>query len=255
MKKRAPKAYIGTSGFAFDKWQGRFYPDDVDKKRLLAYYAQVFNTVEINSSFYHLPKPATIRQWQKQVPEDFRIVLKVSRYITHRKKLMESLAAVKVFMSSAKYLKTRRGPLLLQLPPGLKPQFARLEEVLKSFRKVAGKDWQIAVEIRQADWYGSGLNRLLDKYGASLVVHDMPGSRCDEPNEKSDFVYMRFHGPKGDYHGKYAPRNLSGPAKKVRKWLGQGKDVYVFFNNDADGYAPRDAQKLVKMVDSPTTRR
>lgn len=248
MKKRTPKAYIGTSGFAYDKWQGRFYPKDVDKKHLLAYFARFFNSVEINSSFYHLPKPSTIKQWQKQVPEDFRLVLKISRYITHRKRLMDSLPPIKVFMSSAKYLKTRRGPLLLQLPSQMKPDLARLDEVLKNFRKVAGPGWQIAVEVRHPDWYGRDLNQLLDRHGASLVVHDMPKSRCDKPNAGADFVYMRFHGPKGDYHGKYAPRNLAPPARKIRGWLKQGKDVYVFFNNDADGYAPFDAQKLAKLV-------
>lgn len=248
MKKRAPKAYVGTSGFAYDKWQGRFYPKDVDKKRLLAYYTRFFNTVEINSSFYHLPKPATIRQWQKQAPENFRLVLKISRYISHRLRLKDSLAPIKVFMSSAKYLKTRRGPLLLQLPPQMKPDLGRLGEVLKNFRKVAGRGWKIAVEIRHPGWYGAELNRLLDRHGASLVVHDMPKSRCDEPNEGADFVYMRFHGPKGDYHGKYAPRDLNPPARKIRRWLKQGKDVYVFFNNDADGFAPFDAQKLAKLA-------
>lgn len=247
MRKSAPQAYIGTSGFAYDKWQGRFYPTDVNKKQLLVYYAQFFNSVEINSSFYHLPKPNTIKQWQKQVPENFRLCLKISRYITHMKMLSESLDPARVFMSSAKFLKTRRGPLLLQLPPRLKPRLDRLEEVLQSFRKVA-RGWKVAVEIRQPDWYGPELNKLLDKYGASLVVHDMPESRCDKPNGKADFVYMRFHGPKGDYHGKYAPRDLSGPAKKIRRWLRQGKDVYVFFNNDADGYAPFDAQKLAELV-------
>jgi uncharacterized protein YecE (DUF72 family) len=247
MRKRAPQAFIGTSGFAYDKWHGRFYPEDVDRKRLLAYLSQYLNAVEINSSFYHLPKPQTIRNWQKQVPEDFRLCLKISRYITHRKRLTDSKDPIRVFMSSAKALKTRRGPLLLQLPPGLKPEFARLEEVLKGFKKAA-PSFQIAVEIRHPDWYGRELNKLLDKYGASLVVHDMPRSRCEKPNAKADFIYMRFHGPKGDYHGKYAPRNLAGPARKIRRWLKQGKDVYVFFNNDADGYAPTDAEKLAEMV-------
>jgi uncharacterized protein YecE (DUF72 family) len=247
MRKRAPQAFIGTSGFAYDKWHGRFYPEDVDKKRLLAYLSQHLNAVEINSSFYHLPKPQTIRNWQKQVPDSFRLCLKISRYITHRKRLMDSGDPVRVFMSSARALTARRGPLLLQLPPGLKPELTRLEEVLKAFQKKA-KGWQVAVEIRNAGWYGRELNRLLDEYGASLVVHDMPRSKCDRPNPKAGFVYMRFHGPKGDYHGKYEPRSLAAPARKIRRWLKQGKDVYVFFNNDADGYAPTDAMKLRKLV-------
>jgi uncharacterized protein YecE (DUF72 family) len=247
MTRRKPRAYIGTSGFAYDKWQGRFYPDDVYKKRLLVYYGRFFNTVEINSSFYHLPKPKTIREWQKQVPEDFQLCLKVSRYITHLKRLLESADAIRVFMSSAKHLKTRRGPLLLQLPPAMKPEYGRLAEVLAGFKKAA-RGWKVAVEIRNDSWYGPELEEVLEEYGASLVVHDMPGSKCDEPNGSADFVYMRFHGPKGDYHGKYEPRKLGPHARKIRRWLKEGKDVYVFFNNDADGYAPSDALKLAKMV-------
>jgi uncharacterized protein YecE (DUF72 family) len=250
MTTKAPKAYIGTSGFAYDKWHGLFYPQDVDKKRLLAYYGQYFNTVEINSSFYHLPTVKAVKGWQKQAPEDFRLCLKISRYLSHNKKLLDPEEPAHWFMQVAKNLKpAHRGPLLLQLPPSLKPSYERLRDTLEAFRHEWGRaHWRIAVEMRDGDWYGRELNALLDEYKAGLVVHDMPDSGTDETNDGADFVYMRFHGPKGDYHGKYAPRDLNGPARKIRRWMEQGRDVFVFFNNDADGYAPRDAGKLAEMV-------
>jgi uncharacterized protein YecE (DUF72 family) len=251
MKKRDAQAFVGTSGFAYDKWHGIFYPEDVDKKRLLEYYARFFNSVEINNSFYSLPSAKTVKGWQAQVPPSFRLCLKISRFLTHNKKLLESDIHSRKFMAMAKNLARSRGPLLLQLPPRFRPQFERLDETLAAFRKNA-RGWQVAVEVRQPDWYGRELDAVLDRHKAALVLHDMPGSKCFTPNAGADFVYIRFHGPKGDYHGKYGKRLLAAPARRMRGWLAEGKDVYAFFNNDADGFAPFDAQTLYKMVTPPS---
>jgi uncharacterized protein YecE (DUF72 family) len=241
--------HIGTSGFSYDKWQGKFYPEDVDKKRLLSYYAQFFDTVEINSSFYHLPQKSTIKKWRGEVPKSFLICPKISRYITHNKKLLDSAPSVAKFIDVAKELKGQKGPALLQLPPGLKPEYGRQEETLKAFRKEGkGQHWRIAVECRNDLWYGKKLNDLLDQYGASLVVHDMPEGRNKKPNPGADFVYVRFHGPRGDYRGEYGYKGLKEPGKRMSRWLKEGRDVYAFFNNDADGFAPFDALKLQEIL-------
>lgn len=239
--------HVGTSGYAYDKWQGRFYPEDINKKNLLHYYSGFFDTVKINLSFYSLPTVAALKKWQKDVPKNFLICLKISRYISHNKKLKDCADAVSVFMQRARQLRGHRGPLLLQLPPNLKPQYERLDEVLSLIHRES-KRWPVAVEIRNDAWLGSELNDVLDRHRASLVVHDMPEGRTDSPNQKAPLIYMRFHGPKGDYHGKYGESKLKPYINDIRRWLKEGRDVYAFFNNDADGFAPEDAQTLARLV-------
>ncbi len=248
MHGKQGRAYIGCSGFSYDKWHGMFYPEDADKKHLLAYYARHFNAVEINSSFYGLPKPSTIRKWLDETPRDFRFCFKVSRYITHVKKLNDPEKGATRFMDAVSDVARRKGPLLLQLSPTLKPQYKRLDKTLRALKKDKSARWQVAVECRNEDWYGDELDALLNRHRASLVIHDMKRGKNAEPNAGAPFIYLRYHGPRGDYGGSYGDARLRRDAKRIRTWLNEGRNVYAFFNNDADGYAPLDALRLKEFL-------
>lgn len=241
--KKNGTPYIGCSGFSYDKWLGMFYPEDVDKKRLLAYYSRYFNTVEINRSFYRLLSASTVSKWMAETPPDFRFVFKISRYITHTKKLLEPEKHVQKFVAPLGGAKGKLGPLLLQLPPSLKPHYERLDAALRAVQ-ASGRSLQVAVECRRDDWYGDALNDLLDEHRAALVIHDMPAGRNRTPNPAAPFLYIRYHGPHGDYGGTYSAERLKDEAARMIGWLAQGRNVYAYFNNDRDGCAPFDAQRL-----------
>lgn len=250
MSRREARHHIGTSGFSYEKWLGRFYPADIDRRHILTYYARHFDTVEINRSFYSLPREPTIRKWLAEVPRSFILCPKVSRYITHNKKLLDSAPHVARFLDVVEALDGQKGPALLQLPPNLKPQYDRLDATLRAFREQSdGQRWKVAVECRRDDWYGPQLDAVIDRHNATLVVHDMLAGRNERPNPGAAFVYVRFHGPKGDYHGAYGRDGLRTPARRIRGWLNDGKTVFAFFNNDADGHAPFDAILLKELLD------
>ena len=246
MKDRG-NLYAGTSGYDYKSWHGRFYPAGTDK-RLLRFYANRFEAVEINRSFYRMPTVKALQDWENDVHAGFLLCLKMSRFITHNKKLLDPGAPVARFFETANQLRpASRGPVLLQLPPNLKPQYQRLDETLGEIARHG--DWRVAVEMRNDAWLkGDALHEIMDRHGAALVVHDMPRGRTVRPNDGADFVYIRYHGPAGDYHGEYGEAGLAPTAKAIRGWLEQGRDVFAFFNNDADGYAPFDAMLLRRMV-------
>lgn len=251
---RKPSVYIGTSGFSYKGWHERFYPEDLKQADLLSFFSQNFNAVEINSSFYHLPLRKTVQKWVGVTPAGFRFCMKVSRFITHQKKLVDSADYVPAFIDAIQDVAGKKGPLLLQLPPSLKPQFDRLDDTLRAFRENGhGHRWPIAVEFRHPDWYGAELNALLDRHGAGLVLHDMPGSEVYESSQNLRFIYMRFHGPTGDYGGRYGARRLKKFAKILGEARENGKTIYAFFNNDRDGYAIEDARTLRAMLDKDAT--
>jgi uncharacterized protein YecE (DUF72 family) len=241
------KLYIGTSGYAYKGWHDVFYPAGLPRREELFFYAGHFPAVEINASFYRLPTPKSVRRWVEATPDHFRFCLKVSRYITHQKRLLDPREHVPLFMRAVKGAARKRGPLLLQLPPGLKPEHERLDNVLKAFGKSA-RGWQVAVEIRNSGWYGPALNELLDRHKAALVLHDMPGSRAEQPNSGAPFVYARFHGPRGDYGGSYRTDTLRRWAGLLRPHRRAGKDLWVFFNNDRDTGAIANAGALRNML-------
>jgi uncharacterized protein YecE (DUF72 family) len=242
------RIFIGTSGYSYKGWHKRFYPADLGQRNLLPFYAGIFNAVEINNSFYMLPKPNAVKRWMEETPRGFRFCMKVSRFITHNKKLLEPEANVPKFLAAIMHIAPQRGPLLLQLPPNLKPHYERLDATLAAFRKSGGGRWQVALECRDARWYSQELNAVLDRHKAGLVLHDKPGSAMLDLNEKAPFAYMRYHGPTGDYGGEYGRKGLKKTAGLLREHLADGKKIYAFFNNDRDGYAPEDAQKLRELL-------
>ncbi|MFA5070089.1 MAG: DUF72 domain-containing protein [Patescibacteria group bacterium] len=244
MNKTA-KTYIGTSGWVYRHWFEVFYPEDTRSDELLQYYAQYFNSVELNASFYRLPKAEVFAGWHKKTPKDFLFSVKASRYITHLKKLRDFEEGWRRFIDSARELKEKLGPILFQLPPFLKAD----NEVLKKALEVLPKKYKYAFEFRHESWFSPKIYDILKKHNVALVVADSP----EFPSKKeitADFAYLRFHGLKSLYGSKYSDEELNAWAKDIQTWSKKGIDVYAYFNNDAEGYAVENAKELNNLLKS-----
>lgn len=235
---------IGCSGFLYDHWKGVFYPEAYHKKRWFEYYCTKFSTVELNLTFYRLPDKETFTKWYKETPPGFVISLKGSRFITHIKKLKASAEPVDVFFSRALALKEKLGVILWQLPPGLKVDTVRLAEFLELLRPYHARN---AFEFREETWISKKVISLLERENVGLCMADWPDFLNDLP-VTSNFVYIRRHGKGGSYGTCYSPEELKADAARIRKYLKQRKKVYLYFNNDALGYAPRNALDLIAML-------
>lgn len=239
-----PILNIGCSGFTYDHWKGSFYPEDFPKRRWFEYYCSKFSTVELNVTFYNLPDKETFTKWHQEAPPGFVFSLKGSRFITHVKKLKASAEPVDVFFSRAMALKEKLGVILWQLPPGLKADHARLAEFLELLRPYGARN---VFEFRGETWISKKVISLIEKENASLCMADWPEFLNDLP-VTSDFVYIRRHGAGGGSATLYTPEQLKSDAARIRKFLKQRKDVFIYFNNDASGYAPRNALELRAML-------
>ncbi len=229
---------IGTSGWQYDHWRGRFYPDDLPKKRWFDYYAERFDTVEVNNTFYHLPTEKTFDAWHDAAPAGFCYVLKYSRYGTHIKRLKDPQDHLDVFVARAGRLKSYLGPILVQLPPrcGVNPKR------LADFLKAAPKKMRWAVEFRDPSWLCDEIFDILREHRAALCIHDLIE---DHPRViTADWIYLRYHGAGQKYGGCYSHQKLAANARQIRDWNVKGMDVYAYFNNDIEGYALRNAADL-----------
>lgn len=228
---------IGTSGWLYKHWDAVFYPPKIEK---LTFYAAHFDTVEINTTFYHLPKNGSVKNWKHRTGKDFIFSIKASQYITHRKRLLNCQEPLKTFYQSIHSLREKRGPLLFQLPPSFKIDLQRLE----TFFNLLKKGMPTTFEFRHPSWYVPETYKLLKKYQIALCITDITGEAS--PLEvTSDFVYLRLHGPK-KYSGSYNSRDLKKWEKQIARWLDQKIDVFCYFDNDEKGYAVRDALQLKK---------
>ncbi len=243
------EARIGTSGWHYAHWgAGVFYPEGLKKGEWLAHFATLFDTVEINSSFYHLPKEQTFRKWSETAPGGFTFAVKASRYITHINRLKDPNEAICRFLERARLLGEKLGPVLFQLPPSMKCDLGRLERTLDYLdRQKEIRPIRAAFEFRHASWFCDDVRRLLEERKAALCLGDLEGCPVGEPTD-SDFVYVRRHGPSGRYRGCYSEDQLREDAKRTKNWLGEGRDVYVYFNNDVEGHAVRNALGLKELV-------
>lgn len=245
---RAGHLHIGTSGWSYSGWKKTFYPPGVKPSAWLGYYSTQFGTVEVNSTFYRLPTPGTVAGWARKVPMDFRFCFKMWRAVTHLHKLHDADDSLSRGLAALAPGRDHSGPLLFQLPPSLKRDDARLESFLHLLARRA-KGWKLAMEFRHASWHAPEVYALLDRHGVALVRHDMPGSAVTEPNAGCRFVYIRYHGPTGDYGGSYDRAHLEREAAAIHGWLAEGRDVYAFFNNDRDGYAVQNADTLRQCIE------
>lgn len=239
-----PSLNIGCSGFLYDHWKEIFYPEDMPRRRWLEYYCTKFTTVELNVTFYGVPDKETFSKWYKETPKGFVFSLKGSRFITHIKKLKASAEPVDVFLSRALTLKEKLGVILWQMPPSLKVDPVRLAEFLELLRPYGARN---TFEFREDTWISKKVISLMERENASLCMADWPESMNDLP-VTSDFVYIRRHGENGSHATSYSPEKLKTDATQIRKYLRDKKDVFIYFNNDAFGYAPQNALRLKKLL-------
>jgi uncharacterized protein YecE (DUF72 family) len=249
-KRREPELRIGCSGYVYDDWKGIFYPRELPKSRWFDHYASRFDTVEINGTFYHLPEAATFDAWRKRAPRGFRYALKLNRYGTHLKHLKDPEQWVGRFVGRAEHLKSYLGPILVQLPPRWHVDVNRLAR----FLEVAPRRHRWAVEIRDESWLCDEVYETLADHGAALVIHDLIDHHPRV--QTANWVYLRFHGPNGQerYTGDYSSPALVAVAKRVAAHLGEGRDVYAYFNNDYGGRAIDCAERLRRYVESARRR-
>ncbi|MBS1662749.1 MAG: DUF72 domain-containing protein [Bacteroidetes bacterium] len=241
-----PPIWLGTSGLVLPVPNKNHFPKEYQKGTRLTYYASLFNSIEINSSFYKIPKPDTFAKWAAEVPQDFRFTVKLHQSITHAPNLNYPPENLTRFLHAAAQLRDKRGCLLIQFPASIKSNHLEsLENLLHAITHI-DNTWKIAVEFRHNSWYHPATTALLDRFKATLVLHDMPASKILTPNNPP-FTYLRFHGPAGDYKGGYTTSTLEEYAKLIKEWQNAGKEVYVYFNNTI-GDAITDQNTLRNML-------
>lgn len=234
-------ARVGCSGWSYQDWRGVVYPADAPARRWFSLYAERFDTVEVNSTFYRLPTVSTVDGWAAQAPEGFCYAVKVGQFGSHRMKLRDAASWLPRHLERVERLGDHLGPNLVQLPPHWKRNAARLDELLE----VAPRRLRWAVEVRDPTWLHDEVFEVLARHGAALCVHDL---LADHPWERTaHWTYVRFHGPHAlvdAYHGRYGGRRLRPVAERLAAWRAEGTDVYAYFNNDHEGHAVADAEWL-----------
>ncbi len=231
---------VGCSGFMYDHWRGVFYPEGISKKQWFQYYTGVFDTVELNVTFYRLPKRESFAGWYEKSPQGYTFSIKGSRYITHIKRLKGPEEAVERFFDVAVNLRDKLSVVLWQFPPGFGLDYNRLKNFLYLLR---GYGVRHAFEFRHPDWIVPEVTSLLREEGHALCMADWP-EFINELPVTADFVYMRRHGHGGRYDSCYSVKELRKDASRIKGYLKRGLDVYMYFNNDAFGYAPKNAVEL-----------
>ena len=234
-----PQVRIGTSGWHYLHWCNGFYPAGTPPRAFLPHYARLFDTAEINNSFYRLPTPETFEHWRLAVPEGFLFAVKASRFITHMKKLSDPQQSTFQFLSRVGALGDKLGPLLFQLPPNWQFNGPRLQ----AFLEALPVDYRYACEFRHPSWYNDTVYNLLAQHRVAFCVYDL-AQHTSPRLATTDFAYVRLHGTDGKYAGSYSDAALTDWAEQCRQWTAQGKEVYLYFDNDIGGHAPFDAERL-----------
>ncbi len=238
--------HIGTSGWQYGHWKGPFYPEGLSASDYLTHYAERFHTVEINNSFYQLPKKETLRRWRSKSPQDFIFSFKANRYITHMKKLKDPASSLSRMLELLPALGGKLGPVLFQLPPKWRFNPERFFDFLESLPS----KYRYAFELRDPSWLDHRAYEALNEVGAAFCIYEFAG-RTSPKEITSDFVYIRLHGPEAvPYKGQYPTKVLSGWAGAISTWSEQGRDVFCYFDNDEAGYAAQDALRLQEMLKS-----
>ncbi|MFO8050814.1 MAG: DUF72 domain-containing protein [Thermoplasmatota archaeon] len=232
---------MGTSGWYYDEWSGEFYPGDLKKKRWLEFYAEHFDTVEVNASFYRLPSEKMLKSWKKRSPEDFLFVLKGSRMITHKKRLKDAGDHLSRFYNRISLLKDKTAAVLWQIPGNIE----RDDRLLEDFLKELDQEYDNVLEFRDESWLDEEVYDVLEQYDTSFCIVDCP----DLPSVMrvtSEPAYIRFHGKENWYSHDYSARELGGWATKISEL--EAENTFCFFNNDQGGYAPKNCLELKRML-------
>ena len=235
---------IGCSGFTYPHWRGCFYPGTLAQRHWLEHYCTMFSSVELNVTFYRLLKPLTFDRWYDETPENFVFSVKGSRFITHIKRIADPEEPLERFFSGALRLKSKLGAVLWQFPPGFSCNLQRLEHFLKCLDIYPVKN---ALEFRHESWLSEDVHALCSAHNTSLCMADWP-LFIDNLPLTADFVYMRRHGQGGHYSSCYSGEELANDAGRIRGYLSGGRDVFIYFNNDCNGYAPRNAHDLSMLL-------
>ena len=235
--------HIGTSGWQYRHWRQVFYPEGMSASRWLAHYAGTFDCVEVNSSFYGMPKPETIGDWCDSTPPGFRFAVKAPRRITHFKKLKNCELELSRFVERARLFGPRLGPLLFQLPPRWRCNLRRLDEFLAQLPD----DLACAFEFRDPSWHEDGVYEALARRDVAFCIFDM-GGETTPMVETASFVYVRLHGPRSAYTGTYRAPTLRAWVTRALAWNGRGKSAYLFFDNDEQGYAVKNARRATALL-------
>lgn len=223
--------YCGTSNIVLPVRNKTQYPDEFKESSRLEYYASIFNSVELNSTFYKLPMASTVIKWASLVPPGFRFTVKLSKSVTHQKNLVFDPADVRKFFEVMAGFEQKKGCVLVQLPAGAKADHSdRFEDLLDHITQ-SNNGWQIAIEFRDNSWYNERIYRILETIHACLVEHDMPKSTPPPGLPQSLIRYLRYHGEHGDYRGSYTPAFIEMQVAKIKKAEDAGHTVYAYFNN------------------------
>jgi uncharacterized protein YecE (DUF72 family) len=227
---------IGCSGWNYASWKDAFY-EGRPARSWLEHYAQRFDTVEVNATFYRLPKRETVAVWERTVPDDFVFAVKVSRYLTHVKRLRDLAPGIERFNERIEPLGTKLGPLLWQLPPN----FPRDDERLASALEAMPRSQRHCLEFRHPSWFVEDVYALLREHGVALVIADRPQVFT------ARWTYVRFHRGTRGRRGNYSESELQAWARRFERWRRE-VEIYVYFNNDWEAFAVRNARRLKQLI-------
>jgi uncharacterized protein YecE (DUF72 family) len=228
--------WVGTSGWQYRHWRATFYPEKLAQARWLDHYTERFRTVEVNNTFYHLPEASTFEKWRERTPGDFVLAVKMSRFLTHLKRLRDPEEPVERFMTRAEKLGDKLGPVLLQMPPQMEAEPERLAETLE----LIPRGVRVAAEFRHPSWFTHQVFEILSEHGAALCLADSPRRKTPQVRT-ADWGFVRFHEGRATPRPCYGEQALGTWVEKLAELFGPDRDVYAYFNNDWRACAIRDA--------------
>jgi uncharacterized protein YecE (DUF72 family) len=240
----ARPVHVGCSGWAYPHWRGLFYPKGVPQRSWLSFYAEQFGTVEVNNTFYRLPSPSAVEGWVEQSPEGFVFAVKASRYLTHVKRLTKLETGIKRFYEPLDSLTRaeKLGPVLWQLPENFHRDDERLAAALAALP--SGRH---AFEFRHPSWFADDVYALLREHGVALVIGDDPTRPFQTHERTADWTYIRFHRGNRGRGGNYSASEIDTWGRRISRWRRE-TEVYAYYNNDWEGYAIRNARRLMKRL-------
>jgi uncharacterized protein YecE (DUF72 family) len=242
------KIHIGTSGWSYKHWRGLFYPDKLAAAKWLDFYNGIFSTTEINGSFYRLPSEETVKKWTRNVPDDFLFCPKMSRYLTHMKKLRDPEEPLERFFAVMEFMKSKMGPVLIQLPAMLQFNYEVAEHFYRLLRIKYGA-YAFVMEVRHDTWLQEQSLTLMTTYDIGFVISQSDNIFPYSEVVTAKNIYVRFHGPAQLYASSYSDEQLKSYAAKFVNWVKEGYEVWAYFNNDIHGYATGDALRLLQWVE------
>jgi uncharacterized protein YecE (DUF72 family) len=228
--------YVGTSGYSYKEWKGSFYPEKISPKDMLAYYASRLDAVELNNTFYRMPKPEMVETWKAQVPDDFRFSVKAPQTITHFRRLKDAIPQTRIMLKTVSALDERLGAVIFRLPEGMKKDFKRLE----SFLKVLPADTPAVFDFRHPTWFDDEVVALLRSQKRVFCVSDIEELPESYSYKTAAWGYVRLR------RVRYTEAELVEWVKRIKAQ--QWKDTYVFFKHEDEGTGPKLAAQFIRLI-------